>query len=257
MSTFVYASDLHGNIRAYEELFALEADAVVLGGGLLPHPTGSDGDLIDLQRGFARDYLAPKLAERPCFWLLGNNDWASLLPLLEGKGTPIHRRSVNFLDGYSIAGYSCVPVTPSGMKDHDRYDAEGWAPPIPPSRCLFSHETGIRTATLEEVRARGTIAADLEDLATLSDPARTVYVLHSPPQGTSLDRLQDGTPAGSRAIRAFIEARQPPITLHGHIHDSPGIQRLGRTMSANPGDSFRGLRALRVDLETLSIRPLR
>jgi Icc-related predicted phosphoesterase len=111
--------------------------------------------------------------------------------------------------------------------------------------------------TLEEVRARGTIARDLDLLAGLSDPSRTVYVMHSPPYGTSLDRLADGTSVGSRAIRAFIESRQPPVTMHGHIHESPGIQRLGRTLCANPGDSLRRLRALRVDLETGSITPLR
>jgi Icc-related predicted phosphoesterase len=257
MSTFVYASDLHGNIPSYEELFRLQADAVVLGGDLLPHPAGAGAQLFDIQREFARTYLAPKLAERPSFWLFGNDDWESLLPVLAGKGIELHRRSVPFLDGYSIAGYSCVPVTPFGMKDFDRYDEEGWSPPATPRRCLFSEETRIRQGTLEEVRARGTIARDLEELGRLSDPARTVYVMHSPPHGTSLDCLFDGTSVGSRAIRAFIESRQPPITLHGHIHESPGIQRLGRTLSANPGDSLRELRALRVDLETRSITPLR
>ena len=138
MSRFVYASDLHGNARAYDALFAMEADAVVLGGDLLPHPTGSGDRLLDLQREFARDYLAKKIATRPCYWLLGNDDWAALFPILEGKGTPIHGRAVPFLEGYSIAGYSCVPVTPFGMKDFDRYDREPWEPAVVPRKCFFS-----------------------------------------------------------------------------------------------------------------------
>jgi dTDP-glucose pyrophosphorylase len=72
-----------------------------------------------------------------------------------------------------------------------------------------------------------------------------------------LDRLGDGTPVGSAAVRAFIEKRQPPVTLHGHIHESPGVERLGRTTSANPGDSMTRLRAIRVDLKNLSVTLLR
>lgn len=257
MSTFVYASDLHGNTRAYDALFAMKADAVVLGGDLLPHPRGAGAQLIDVQREFVERYLAKKLQSRPCFWLFGNDDWGALFPLLEGKGTPIHGRAVPFLDGTSIAGYSCVPITPFGMKDFDRYDGDGWEPPVVPQRCLFSEGPGLRTVTLEDVRRRGTIAADLERLATLSDPAKTVYVMHSPPHGTRLDRLWDGTPVGSAAVRAFIERRQPPLSLHGHIHESPGVERLGRTTSANPGDSMTRLQALRVDLKRLTVTPLR
>lgn len=256
MSTFVYASDLHGNREAYEELFDLEADAVVLGGDLLPHPAGAGARLFEVQRAFARDYLARKLRSRRCFWIFGNDDWESLLPALAGAGTEIHGRSVPFLEGYSIAGYSCVPVTPFGMKDLDRFDSDGWEPAVRPKRCLVSGPGGVRETTLEAVRARGTIAADLERLAAVSDPARTVYVIHSPPWGTKLDVLYDGTPIGSRAVRSFIERLRPPLTLHGHIHESPGLERLGPTVSINPGASVGRLRAVRVDLKDLSVRPV-
>ena len=142
------------------------------------------------------------------------------------------------------------------MKDFDRYDREPWEPAVVPRKCFFSEASGVRATTLEEVRARGTIAADLEKLAALSDPAKTIYVVHSPPYGTALDRLMDGTPVGSEAVRAFLEKRQPPISLHGHIHESPGVQRLGRTIIANPGDSMTRLRALEVDLKSLSVTPV-
>ncbi len=254
MATFVYASDVHGNVDAYERLFRLPADAVVLGGDLLPHPRGAGDRLVEIQREFARDWLAPRLRSRPTYWVLGNDDWEACLPLLEGAGTPIHGRAVPFLEGLSIAGYGCVPVTPFGMKDFDRYDGEGWSPDPPPKRCLLSVPSGLRETSLDEVRSRGTIARDLERLAALSEPARTVYVMHSPPARTGLDRLADGTPVGSEAVRAFIESRQPPLTLHGHIHESPGVERLGRTVAANPGDSLTRLRALQVDLDGLSVR---
>ena len=111
MSTLVYASDLHGNREAYEQLFAMEADAVVLGGDLLPYPLKAGGDLLKLQTDFAR-WLAPLLDSRPSYWILGNDDWSSMLTLLEGHGTSIHGRATEFLDGLSIAGCSFVPVTP-------------------------------------------------------------------------------------------------------------------------------------------------
>jgi Icc-related predicted phosphoesterase len=143
------------------------------------------------------------------------------------------------------------------MKDHDRFDSEGWVPRSSPQRVLFSTPQGVVNGSLEDVRSRGTIAADLERLAAQSDPGRTVYVTHSPPWGTLLDRLFNGTPVGSRAIRAFIERYRPPLTLHGHLHDSPGVDRIGTTVCVNPGDSLARLRAVRVDLADFSITPLR
>lgn len=257
MSTFVYASDLHGNRQAYDKLFSLEADAVVLGGDLLPYPLKRGGDILGIQKSFVDGYLAEKVKSRPCYWIPGNDDWAAAVAPLEAAGFAIHGRALPFLDGYTIAGYGCVPITPFGMKDFDRTDVDGWLPPQEPKRCLQSGASGIEEVTLPSVQARGTIAADLERLASLSDPAKTVYVVHTPPFATTLDRLHGGiTPIGSRALRMFIDQRQPPLTLHGHVHESPGVERLGKTVSANPGDSVQRLHALRIDLKDLSVTPI-
>jgi uncharacterized protein len=257
MSSLVFASDLHGNREAYDRLFALEADAVVLGGDLLPYPLKRGGDVLGLQTDFVKDYLSAKFRTRRCYWIPGNDDWEAALPLLDAGGVPIHGRAVPFLEGYSIAGYGCVPVTPFGMKDFDRYDVDGWEPPIEPRRCLRSSPAGVDSVSLQSVKERGTIAADLARLEELSDPAATIYVLHSPPFATTLDRLHGGiTPIGSRAIRAFIDRRQPPLTLHGHVHESPGVERLGRTVCVNPGDSMSRLRAVRIDLPDLKVHPV-
>jgi len=257
VSTILFASDVHGNRQAYDRLFSLEADAIVLGGDLLPYPLKRGGDVLALQRDFVTGYLAEKFASRPCWWIPGNDDWAAALPLLEGRGTPIHGRAVPFLDGLSIAGYGCVPVTPFGMKDFDRYDVDRWEPASVPSRCLWSTAEGIAPVTLQDVKGRPTIEADLERLAGLSDPSTTVYVFHSPPYATTLDRLRGGvTPIGSRAVRRFIDRLQPPLTLHGHVHESPGVERLGRTLSINPGDSMSRLHAVKVDLRDWSAAPV-
>ena len=257
MSCFLYASDVHGRESTYERLFGMEADAIVLGGDLLPHPRGMGTGLLDLQRRFAREFLAPCLRERPCYWILGNDDWAAAGAELEGAGTPIHGRAVPFLDGTWIAGYSCVPVTPFGMKDFDRFDREGWDAPAAYGRCMRSGPEGLVPVSLETVRGWGTIEGDLERLGGLSDPARTVYVMHAPPLGSGLDVLWDGRPLGSAAVRAFLEKRRPPLSLHGHIHESPGVRRLGPTVCVNPGDGLSEFRAVRVDLEDFSVTPLR
>lgn len=255
VSSFVFATDLHGNREAYERLLAVDADAVVLGGDLFPYPLKLGGDLLDVQLRFV-DWLAPRLEGRACFWIPGNDDWARAAEALAPRGTPIHGRAVPFFDGLSIAGYACVPVTPFGMKDFDRVDVPGWTPPQPRDRCLKSGPEGVVDFPFEDVLARPTIEAEFEELAARSDPSRTIYVTHSPPYGTSLDRLNGRTPIGSRAIRRFIDRAAPPLTLHGHLHESPGIERLGGTLSANPGDSMRRLRALRVELPGLAVSRL-
>ena len=44
--------------------------------------------------------------------------------------------------------------------------------------------------------------------------------------------------AGSTAVRAAIERHGPVLSLHGHIHESRGVQRIGRTTCVNPGSEY-------------------
>jgi Icc-related predicted phosphoesterase len=44
--------------------------------------------------------------------------------------------------------------------------------------------------------------------------------------------------AGSQAVRQAIEAHQPFLGLHGHIHESPGAIKIGRTLCINPGSEY-------------------
>jgi Icc-related predicted phosphoesterase len=43
---------------------------------------------------------------------------------------------------------------------------------------------------------------------------------------------------GSTAVRDAIEQVQPALALHGHIHESRGVTRIGRTLAINPGSSY-------------------
>jgi Icc-related predicted phosphoesterase len=46
-------------------------------------------------------------------------------------------------------------------------------------------------------------------------------------------------PVGSLAVREAIERHQPLMGLHGHVHDSCGRAKIGRTVCFNPGSSYQ------------------
>ena len=45
-------------------------------------------------------------------------------------------------------------------------------------------------------------------------------------------------PVGSHAVRAVIERCSRSLGLHGHIHESAGFRRIGRTLAVNPGSDY-------------------
>jgi uncharacterized protein len=98
------------------------------------------------------------------------------------------------------------------------------------------------------------IAERLDTLAAgLADPAGALFNLHVPPYDSRLDTApllgQDlkvktsmggeaTAPVGSTAVRDAIERHQPLLSLHGHIHESGGAVRLGRTLAINAGSEY-------------------
>jgi Icc-related predicted phosphoesterase len=98
------------------------------------------------------------------------------------------------------------------------------------------------------------LLARLEGLADRLDVGRpTIFNLHCPPHGSTLDSAPqltadleiviDGSeprivPVGSTAVRTLIERHQPVLSLHGHIHESRGVARIGRTTCVNPGSAY-------------------
>ncbi len=59
-----------------------------------------------------------------------------------------------------------------------------------------------------------------------------VLVTHEPPAGT-LDLAASGQHIGSRAVRDLVDRLRPRVLTCGHVHESPGIVRLGETMVVN------------------------
>src|SRR5438094_2432001 len=71
--------------------------------------------------------------------------------------------------------------------------------------------------------------------AAVADAPRRLMICHTPPFDTRLDRLVNGRPVGSPAVRAFIEARRPELAVVGHIHEGRGTDRVGETLVLNAG----------------------
>jgi len=93
-------------------------------------------------------------------------------------------------------------------------------------------------------------------MAEVPDASRAVFNFHCPPLNSSLDTclkldasvwpptpvLENGQPvhygAGSQAVADALEAYQPTVGLHGHIHESRGMIDYGRTPAFNPGSEY-------------------
>ena len=77
-------------------------------------------------------------------------------------------------------------------------------------------------------------------VAAIPPAACHIMVCHTPPYATKLDRLTDGRPVGSPAVRQFIAEQQPHLCITGHIHESPGVDMIGRTKILNAGPFAAG-----------------
>lgn len=98
------------------------------------------------------------------------------------------------------------------------------------------------------------ITRRVDEMVThVPDLSRCIFNLHVPPYDSQLDTapeldedlnvLMAGSeprtgPVGSTAVRKAIEDHQPLLALHGHVHESAGAIRIGRTLCINPGSDY-------------------
>ena len=88
----------------------------------------------------------------------------------------------------------------------------------------------------------------IEAMATqVKDMKNCIFNLHCPPYDSGLDSAPElkvlkptgeMTAAGSHAVRSAIEKYQPMLSLHGHIHESQGFRKIGRTLCLNAGSEY-------------------
>src|SRR5450432_1781370 len=139
-----------------------------------------------------------------------------------------------------IESSPCVTFAEGKVLDLDGFSlvSMGWTNPTP-------WDT-FREAPEDE------LAAKIEAVAGgVPDMGRAIFNFHAPPYGTGLDEAPalDSTlrpihggevmkPVGSMAVRDSIMKHQPMLSVHGHIHESRGIKKMGRTLAINPGSVY-------------------
>jgi len=173
------------------------------------------------QQRFVEEYLQPRLSqfkaenkELQVYAILGNDDMAKCEDNMralhqEGLLTYLSNSVAQLPDGLQLVGYPYIRKSEKSF-----YNA--WE------------------------KSEEAITADLERLATQTDPRSTIWVVHNPPFGTTLDWGYEQEHLGCKALTEFILKHQPLLTLHGHIHESPQqsgqfSEMIGTSMAVNPG----------------------
>lgn len=237
-----WEADLYGDVQRTGTAAELEAlEHRIRNNGLYPHRMSAEevatvrgmGEaeqeawfaevmLLTLRRWL--DVAAERLegSGRRCFMMPGNDDPPGVDVAIE------EARLVEACDDrvVDIGGYAMVSL--------------GYANPTP-----FDSPRELEEA---ELYARVARLAD-----QVPDMDRCVFNLHVPPHDSRLDtapRLDDQlnvvmrgsepdlVPVGSTAVRELIERYQPLVSLHGHVHESPGATTIGRTLAINPGSDY-------------------
>jgi uncharacterized protein len=170
------------------------------------------------------EYARPRLLEQgvKCFAAPGNDDGFFVDELLAGSGV------IELLEG-RVVEIDGLEMLSTGWSNETPWKTE-------------------RECTEPELKER-----ILSMVEQLREPSASIFNIHVPPHGTNLDQCpkldeelrpvsSGGNPvmtsAGSAAVRELIEAYQPVLGLHGHIHEGRGKTRLGRTICVNPGSVY-------------------
>jgi Icc-related predicted phosphoesterase len=167
--------------------------------------------------------LADERLEVPCFVNAGNDDPSEVDAVIQGS------ERVEFLEGRVVR-------MPNGMEL---------------ASCGYANLTPWNCPRDVSEEALGERLDDV--VSQVEDPEFSLFNFHCPPfdsvidQGPRLDehmRLKQTAggiemhAVGSTSCRAVIERHQPLMGLHGHLHESRGTFKIGRTLCVNPGSEY-------------------
>ena len=267
----IFVSDLHGSIKKINNLFITiekeNPDGVFIGGDIFPNAFSKDID-DDFNEFFINKFkiLKDNNIKTKFFIILGNDDpkvFEKFLIDAENKKLLyyVNNKIVKF-NNLNVLGYSYIPPSPFLLKDWERYDVSRFVDP----GCV-SPEEGKRSIEIDiEEEKYKTISNDLKEISKKSDPKNTIYLFHSPPYKTNLDRadLDDkiidhvklDVNIGSIAIKRFIKKYQPFLTLHGHVHESSRLtgkwsEKIGMTYSFSAAYEGENLAIIFFDTDDL------
>lgn len=83
----------------------------------------------------------------------------------------------------------------------------------------------------------------------------SVLISHEPPYGAQ-DKVFLGMHGGNKELRDLIDKYKPQLVLCGHIHEDPGITKIGETTVVNCSMGKRGEGAIIEINEKLSVKML-
>ncbi|MCG3128136.1 MAG: hypothetical protein CHACPFDD_03012 [Phycisphaerae bacterium] len=261
-----FTSDLHGSPELFDQLERLVSSErpalLILGGDMLLD--GDPHDPVASQCRYVREQFIPRVRQLRArvdglrvACIMGNHDWIPAEVEIarhhrEGSIVLLSTEQPWYFGGLNFLGYSHTPPTPWWVKDYERLDLPTDALPQQGGSAWNVSEQRVWSRSAQEhYRAHPAMASDLATAAAVR--GRWIFVSHTPPRDTALDLLPHvDRPVGSRAVRAFIEHRQPQVALHGHIHESPAISgayvdSLGATLCVNPGQGLSRLHAVLFD----------
>lgn len=161
-------------------------------------------------------------AHIPCIMMPGNDDEPEVKRILaQGDWIVDGEDAVVPLGDYQIASFGWSTVTP-------------WHSPREVTEAVMATRLDHLTRALD---------ANIP----------TIFNLHDPPAESGLDfaykmtpdmkvEMAGGqamlTPVGSVAVRNLITRVRPVLSLHGHIHESRNVARMGSTLAINPGSAY-------------------
>lgn len=178
--------------------------------GVIPELADADGVIItgDITNRGSREAVGRVIdavaAVNPCIYAQpGNMDTDTVQAYLAERDVDIHLRVRELAPGLGLMGVGLSTPTPFGTPGE------------------VSEETLTRW---------------LKETHKLADGFDTIIcAIHEPPHGSALDKLGNGQHVGSPGVRAFIERVQPAAVITGHIHESTGLDMVGKTPVINPG----------------------
>jgi len=255
--TFLYVTDLHGDVDKYNDILAYAIDKCInlihIGADILP----KGPDLLSIQKKFVNGFLK-KFYERCAI--------ANIKVLASFGNDDIYTRKSYFLkygelldqtpyvkEGFEFSAYNFVPDYPFSLKTACKLDSAGWIMNQP----FFGkpkdvNETGIYTIEDDQYFAKkGTIE---DDLCSFKADKNSIVAIHCPPTKLGLDVCINAVcseygnlnpqhvffcekklehpcsecsglkkkhiEVGSMAIYNWIERNKPLLCLAGHIHES-------------------------------------
>ncbi len=207
-------SDIHGAYKTMRKILEAESSVDLIVLAGDLTTRGSDADLTVVLESASS-------LKKPILSILGNMDPPPLERKLESSGTSLSGNAT-VINGVGFVGVSASPFSP------------------------------LHTPNEVPDEALGTTAE--KGWSGLPPLRWNILVSHTPPFGTTTDRVHSGAHVGSPALRRFIERRQPDAVLCGHIHEARGIDWIGKSQIVNCGPAFEGSYAILETGSELTIR---